>query len=134
MPVEAVRDPLAVQLERERVLFQPDLQVIRVSWRAAEAHRETPPHSGFAAQLVERAVGDDDASSHDRDAVRHQLGLTEHMGRDDQRGASCALLAEVVAHVCGSHGVEAGGRLVAEDPVRVVKRGADERDLLGHAA
>src|SRR5437879_4927133 len=55
------------------------------------------------------------------------------MRGDDERRAAGALLAEVVAHVGGRDGVEAGGRLITEDPVRFVKGGSNERDLLGHA-
>ena len=56
------------------------------------------------------------------------------MGRHYQRRPTLALLAEIVAHVGGRDRVEAGGGLVAEDPVRLVQRGSDQRNLLRHAA
>ena len=52
----------------------------------------------------------------------------------DERGASLSLLGEVVAHIRRGDWIEAGRRLVAEDPVGIVPRGADQGDLLRHAA
>src|SRR5260370_8529078 len=72
---------------------------------AAQTYREAAARLRLAAQLVKRAVGHDDAPTHDGDAIRHQLSLAEHMGRDDERGAACSLLAEISPHVLTRHRV-----------------------------
>ncbi len=56
------------------------------------------------------------------------------MRRHDQGGATLLLLIEITAHVRRRDWVQAGRRLVAEDPVGLVERGADQRHLLRHAA
>ncbi len=54
-------------------------------------------------------------------------------GHDEGRPA-LLLLGQVVPHVRRGHRVEAGGGLIAEDPVGLVQGGPDQRDLLRHAA
>ena len=116
------------------MIAQPCAQRLGISRFGSEGGEELPSLARFGAKLLERARLDDAASLHDRDPVRHELRLAEHMGRHDQRGAALALLAEVAAHVGGGDRVQASGGLVAEDPVRLVQRGPNQRDLLRHAA
>src|SRR5207247_11423506 len=85
-------------------------------------------------ELVQRPGLDDYAAAHDRDAVGDQLGFAERVRRDDESGASRTLLREVVAHVRRGDGIQTRGGLVAEDPVWIVERGADQRAFLRHAA
>ncbi len=115
------------------MLAQPITQLFKMARPAAQTYREAAPRLRLAAQLVKGAVGHDDAPTHDGDAIRHQLGLAEHMGRDDERGAARSLLAEISPHVRSRHRVETRGRLVAKDPVGLVQGGADQGHLLGHA-
>ena len=79
-------------------------------------------------------MSDDQASPHDGDSIRHQLRLAQHVRRDDQRSTSTLLLVEIPPHVRRGNRVQARGRLIAEDPVRLVERGADQRHLLRHPA
>src|SRR6266566_3451832 len=100
---------------------------------AAETYRKATPRLRLAAKLVKRSVRDDYAATHYGDPIRHQLGLAQHVGRDDERGAARSLLAEIFPHVRGRHGVESRGRLVAKDPIGLVQGGADQSHLLSHA-
>ncbi len=94
---------------------------------------ETAALFSLLAQLVQRALGDDEPAPHDGNAVGHQLRLAQHMSRDDESRAAFFLLAEVAAHVRRGHRVQAGGRFVAEDPVGLVDGRADQGYLLRHA-
>src|SRR3984893_16492880 len=96
--------------------------------------REPPSLGGLLSELLQRTVGDDKTPPHDGDAIGHQLCLAEDVGRDNQGRTTASLLAEVAPHVCGCDGVEARGRLVAEDPVGLVEGGPGERPPLGHAS
>ncbi len=134
VPRQRVSKTLAVQPVAERVLAKPAFKGFLIGRLRRKLCHEQPAVACFAAQLVESAVGDDQTLPHDGDAVRHELGLAQHVGRDDQSRAASPLLTEEVAHVSRGNGVETCCRLVAENPVGFVQRGADQRDLLRHAA
>ncbi len=134
VPRQRVGETLAVQLVAERVLAKPAFQGFLVGRLRRKLCHEQPAVACFAAQLFESAVGDDQTLPHDGDAVRHELGLAQHVGRDDQSRAASPLLTEEVAHVSRGNRVETRCRLVAENPVGFVQRGPDQRDLLRHAA
>ena len=93
----------------------------------------TPALGGSPSQLGQRTLGHDPTLAHDRHLVGHQLRLAQDVRGHDQGGAAIPLLGQVGAHLGGGHGVEAGGRLVAEQPVRPVQGGTDQGHLLGHA-
>ncbi len=75
----------------------------------------------------------DQAASHDRDAIRHQLGLAQNVRGDDEGGAAGSLLAKVAAHVRGRDRIEACRGLIAKDPFRLVEGRPDQGHLLRHA-
>ena len=109
------------------------MQRLGVGRRAAQMRREASALRRFLSQVFQVAVRDDDALAHDGDSVRHELRLAQNMCGDDERGAPTSLLAEIVTHVGGGDRVQARRRLVAEDPVGMMQRGSDQRDLLRHA-
>ena len=134
LPRQGVAQPVVTQAVLQGVLPKPIRHRLRVRDRAGEMGDEAPALPSLPAKIVECSGGDDDPAPHDGDPIRHQLRLAQHVRRDDQRRTATPLLVEIAAHVRRGHRVQAGGRLVAEDPIRLVKRGADERHLLRHAA
>ena len=71
-----------------------------------------------------RALGDDAAAVHDGDLVAQEVGLFHVMGRQQHRAAFRLDGADQVPEVVAGLRIEAGGRLVQEQHLRVV----DERD------
>ena len=134
LPRQGVGELRAFEPVREGAGAQPLHDGGRISRRSREVRFEAATHPGFLAQLVERALGHDHPAPHDGDAIRHQLRLAQDVSGHDESGAAALLLAQVVAHVRGGHRIETSGRLVTEDPVRLVDGGADQGDLLCHAA
>ena len=68
-----------------------------------------------AAQLVERAFGDQPAAGDDADAVGHALGDLEDVRGHDHGAAGGDALAQHVLDLARRAGVEAGQRLVEND-------------------
>ena len=75
----------------------------------------------------------DAAGDEDRDAVADHLQLAEQVAVDEDGLALAAEALEDVADVAAADGVDAVGRLVEQDEVRVVDQGLGEADALGHA-
>ncbi|CCH16009.1 Protein of unknown function [Micromonospora lupini str. Lupac 08] len=73
------------------------------------------------------ALGDDLAVVHDRDPVAERVGLVEVVRGDEDGHAVAAQSPDLVPHVGAALRVEAGGRLVQEDDLRLVDDA--ERDL-----
>ena len=134
LPRQRVREIGSVKAVRQRPRAQPLRDRLGVRRSARKVRGETASLLGLQAQLVERALGDDDTAPHDRDAIGHQLRLSQHVSRDDEGSATALLLAEIAAHVRrGDRSQTRGGR-VTEDPAGLMDGGADERHLLRHAA
>ena len=134
IPRQAVREPDALEMMLERLLGQPALEICARFRKFREAGDKAPSRARGLAQLVQRARRDHAPAPHDGDPVRHQLGLAQHVGGDDEGCAARPLLAQVAAHVGGGDRIEPRGRLVAEDPVGLVQSGSDQRHLLSHSA
>ena len=133
LPGQRVMQTIAVDAVIQGVLAQPARHRFWVRDPSREVGDEAPAPPRLLAKLIQSSMGDDDPAPHDRDPVRHQLGFAQDVRGDDQGRAAELLLVEVPAHVGRGHGIEAGCRLVAKDPVRIVERRADQRHLLGHA-
>ena len=93
------------------------------------ASRPTSDHvaGDLALELVRRALGDDLAVVHDRDPVAERVGLVEVVRGEEDGHALGAQPADLVPHVGPALRVEAGGRLVQEDDLRLVDDA--ERDV-----
>ena len=76
---------------------------------------------------VGRALGDDLAVVDDRDPVAERVGLVEVVRGEEDGHALVAQPADLVPHVRAALRVEAGGRLVEEDDLRLVDDA--ERDV-----
>src|SRR6266852_6703943 len=89
--------------------------------------------AGWAAQLLERALGDETAAGDDADAVGHALGDFEDMRGHDDGAAGAHALAQHGLDLARRAGVEPGQRLVEDDQPGLVHQRAGERHLLPHA-
>ena len=78
-------------------------------------------------ELGRRALGDDLAVVDDGDPVAERVGLVEVVGGEEDGHALVAQPAHLVPHVGAALRVEAGGRLVEEDDLRLVDDA--ERDV-----
>ena len=78
-------------------------------------------------ELGRRALGDDLAVVHDGDPVAERVGLVQVVRGDEDGHALAAQPADLVPHVRAALRVEAGGRLVEEDDLRLVDDA--ERDV-----
>ena len=88
-----------------------------------------------ALELVGRALGDELAVGEDADPVGQLVGLLEVLGGEEDRGAEVGVQpAHLLPHGGAAHRVEAGGRLVEEQDLRVVDQGGGEVEPALHAA
>src|SRR5208282_1560442 len=99
---------------------------------AADAARVMTVVGGLAAQLLERAFGDEPAVGDDADAVGHAFGDFENMRGHDDGAAGAGALAQHAFDLPRRAGVEAGERLVENDDAWLVYQGAGERHFLAH--
>nr|ABZ06414.1 hypothetical protein ALOHA_HF4000009L19ctg1g10 [uncultured marine microorganism HF4000_009L19] len=82
-------------------------------------------------ESARRVVVDDAAVLDDRDVVTQPLGLLHQMGRQEDRLAALANVADQVPDRPPCLRVESGGQLIEEDQFRVVdERQCDEQPLL----
>src|SRR5664279_190531 len=82
-----------------------------------------------------RPVGNDATVGEHGDAVAGGGEGFEIVGHHEDGETQCLLQrADEPVEVAGGDGVEAGGRLIEEDDLRVERQGAGERDALDHAA
>ena len=133
-PGQCVVQAIAVKAVIECLLAQPARHRLCLGERTGETSDELPAFPDLLAQLFRTSMGHHDPAPHDGDAVSHQLRFAENVRCHDQGRTALLLLVEIPAHVRRRHRVEPGGRLIAEDPVGIVKRGPDQRHLLRHAA
>ena len=90
-----------------------------VGQRDRAEHVLEPPFRRARLQLLRRAVGDDLAAVDDDDARAGRLDLLQDVGREDDRLVLAHALDEV-AHLVLLVGIEAVGRLVHDQHVRIV--------------
>ena len=95
---------------------------------------QVDPHRGAApvAPQAGRRVHLQQRAAHDPDAVAQPLGLVEVVGADHDRAAQLAQRGDEVAHRLGRRWIEAAGRLVEVDHLRLVQQRAGDGDLLAH--
>ena len=86
-----------------------------------------------ALDVGDAALGEDLSAVDDRDARAQLLELGEDVAADEDRLAEAAQLAEQLAQLDAGPRVEAGGRLVEEQDLRVVDEGVREAESLLHA-
>ena len=84
-------------------------------------------------QLVEPALVDDPAFADDRDPVAELLDLGQQMAREQDRDPLAGQAADEVAHVAHAGRVEAGGRLVEQEQLRM-RAGAPRRSRAAAAS
>ena len=87
----------------------------------------------LAAQLVQRAIGDQPSLGDDPDAIGHALGDLQDMGRHDHGAPGPHTLPQHFLDDARRTGVEAGERLVQDDESRVMHQRARQRHFLPHA-
>src|SRR5207245_102177 len=109
-------DALDVQLRERQVLA---LIVARTKGRqlalfAVVQSAHTHPHRSAAEQLIHSPRRDHPAVVDDGDAIAHLLDLAEEVGVEEHRGAPFGELANDLADVVPSNGIERGCRLVEE--------------------
>src|SRR4051795_5549724 len=77
---------------------------------------------------MELALVDDPALADDRDAVAELLDLGQQMAREQHRDSLAGQAADEIPHVAHPCRVEARGRLVEQEPLRVpsARRGGGE--------
>jgi hypothetical protein len=85
-------------------------------------------------QRARRALGDDAAVVHDREAVAQALGLFHEVRGEHERLAFLRQAAQPLPDQVARLRVEAGGRLVHENELRVVHQRARQRQAALHAA
>src|SRR5256714_1638808 len=105
-----------LQLPHVRLVAE---QLGRARCRTVDAHgHHVAGH--LALEVVGRALGDDLAVIHDGDPVAQRVGLFEVVRGDEDRHALAAQPPYLVPPVRAALRVEAGGRLVEEDDLRLV--------------
>ena len=98
--------------------------------RRAHAH----PSLGVAVdELAHRALLDQLATADDDEVVGHQRDLGEQVAADEDRAALAGEGDEDVADPAHAFGIEAVGRLVEDQRVRVTEQHAGESEALAHA-
>jgi hypothetical protein len=90
-------------------------------------------HGGLTAQAVHRPLGDAASVGNDDDIVNGLLDLGEHVARDEDRLALRREVAQELAQPTDPFGVQAVGRLVEQQDLRVTQQGCGERETLAHA-
>src|SRR6185503_6072713 len=85
-------------------------------------------------QRARRALGDDPALVHDREAMAQALGLFHEVRGEDERLAFLRQAPQPLPDQVARLRIEAGGRLVHEDHLRIVDERAREREAALHAA
>jgi hypothetical protein len=84
-------------------------------------------------QLLAQLVGSADRAQRrvqDRDAVAEAFGLLEAMGRQEDRHTALAELGDQLMDVAGGGRIQAGGRLVEEQHLRVAEQRPGQGDPL----
>ena len=108
----------------------------RTTWAAiscGSASTSSRSSGKAALQRVRLVEGQDAALAHQRDA-RAALGFVEVGRGHDDRDALRQELGEQAPEFAARHRVDAGGRLVEQDDLRLVDQRARQRELLLHAA
>ena len=83
------------------------------------------PQAGRGVHAQQRAA-------HDPDPVAEPLGLVQVVGADHDAAAELAQRGHEVADRLGGRRIEAAGRLVQVDHLRLVQQRAGDGDLLAH--
>jgi hypothetical protein len=102
--------------------------VVRVGERG-----ERPDGEGLGEQPLAQLVGSADRAQggvQDRDAVAQAFGLLEAMGGEEDRHAAPAELVDQLVDLAGGDRVQAGGRLVQEQQLRVAEQRPGQGDPL----
>src|SRR6187551_2740824 len=102
--------------------------------RTAESGFDTGLGGAPFLKLARRADGDDDAVVDDGDAIAKAFGFLDVMGGHEDGALFRAKLLDQVANLEAYLRVEAGGRFVEEEELRVVDEGKGESDALFLAA
>ena len=85
-----------------------------------------------AAELSDRALRDPAAVGDDDDVVDGLLDLGEHVARDQQGSPFVGEVPQEAAQPPDALGVQAVGRLVEDDHLRVAEQGGGEAEALAH--
>ena len=83
--------------------------------------------AGARAELVRRLRGDDASAAHQHELVA-ALGLVHDVARDEQRRAAVGECVELRPELGAQHRVEADGRLVEDEHLRVAEKRRGEGD------
>ena len=97
---------------------------------------EGPDRERLGEQLVAQLVGPADRAQgrvQDRDPVAEPLGLLEAVRGEEDRHAAAAELVDQLVDVAGGDRVQAGGRLVEEQHLRVAEQRPGQGDPLAQA-
>ncbi len=83
-------------------------------------------------QILERPLHGDLPLHEDRDAIAHHLELAEQVAVEEDGPSLAPQLDEDVADLASSHRVDAVGRFVEDDQLRIVHQRLGESDPLLH--
>src|SRR5262245_2594903 len=134
---DVVQSLLARDLDLDRVVVHEPRDVAR-ELRHDRGRTAEVQHEGLLAELADharhRVVLDDPAAVDDGDMPAQALGLLQVMGREDDRGAALVDLAQEAPHAAADLDVDARGRLVEDQELRLVHERARDHQSPLHAA
>src|SRR5579875_327892 len=90
-------------------------------------------HGLLADELVARALGDDRAVGDDHEPVGDRLDLVEQVGGEQHGAPTAGEVTQQSAHPAHPLGIQAVGRLVEDQQLRVAEQGVGDPQPLAHA-